>query len=232
MRGFVLAVLIGLVGAPAAAETITAGSGGGFWCLSEEDFAGTVAGKYDASKDKLGPSCRKIASGAAVEASLAEKKPGLAYGVGRFDGKESMPFLVFQDEASAQQPAATAKAPADVPFDAKRAFKRVSPADVRNSPDKWQGRPIEFADVQVYWIDDKEVRVLTKTNVTLFLGKYVANDDMKHFSQECETEAEALSKKCRATVRFVYSKHLEDNPTSSMTRTVLISRDAELTRKR
>ena len=225
MRHLIFLALFGLAIAPAASQTVVANDAGGFWCATEEDFSKTVRGDFQKTDSQMGPSCRAIAGGTTVKASVSDKKPGMAYGVASFDGKDDVPFLIFQDAEAAGSPASPA-------LSEKRTFKRVSPVDVRNSPSKWMGRPIEFARVQVYWIDEGEIRVLTDGGLTLFIGKYVQNDDVKFFAKECETQDEALSPKCRASVRFVYSKHLEDNPTSSMTRTILISRDAELKRRR
>lgn len=201
-----------LYGLPAAAEDVTAGKRGGFWCSIETDFTATIAGKFQHKADQVGPSCEKIRPLELIRE--ASKVNAVAGGVtGRADfmyGPDAF-FMVYLEP---------------------REFKRVAPADVRNAPDKWQGRPIEFSNVRVYWVGNTDIRVITDTNVTLFAARVKSSDDTEFFSRECETEAEALSPKCRATARFVYAAHSEDTPSGFLKRTVLMSHDVELTRRR
>jgi hypothetical protein len=111
-------------------------------------------------------------------------------------------------------------------------FKRVAPADVRNAPEKFQGRSIEFTNVNVYWVAENNVRILTGAGLMLLARNVAENDASAFFARECGTEDMAVSSRCRATVRFSFDRHDVDNPTGERKRTVLLSWDAELTRKR
>lgn len=123
----------------------------------------------------------------------------------------------------ASEPAASTAAPQD--------FKVVDPNDIRNTPTKWQGRPIQFNNVRVYWVSDTDVRILTNINLTLFAVKVVGPPEaIQFYKSNCETEREATSQKCRASVRFTYLKHGEDTPSGLMKRTVLISNDVTFVR--
>lgn len=200
--------------APAQAEKVYAGSKGGFWCREEEDLLGVVAGRFKGRKDGLGPSCETIRPFSQIDAKTVVKIDELtAAGQGDTETANGVRFIVFRDKLP----------PTD------RTFKRVSPNDVRNTPTKWKGRPIEFANVNVYWVGDDDVRILTGTNVTLFATK-IRSADRGHFSNGCETEDEAMSRKCKATVRFVYQDHDEDQPNGLFKRIVLTSDDVELIR--
>jgi hypothetical protein len=112
---------------------------------------------------------------------------------------------------------------------AARSFKVVSPADVRNTPDKWIGRDIQFSRVNVYWVADDDVRFLTGVNLTLF-GEDVRGDakTITHLKENCETSREANSGKCVVNVKFKYTRHGEDSPGGLYKRTVLSSDDIEV----
>ena len=122
------------------------------------------------------------------------------------------------------------------PFFAKnrpnRNFKSIDPDDVRNTPGKWAGRDIEFASVQVYWVDDNDVRLLTHSALTVFAKSLTGSlADVAHFRANCETAKESNLPSCRARLRFSYSRHSEDMPTGLRKRTVIVTDNAELIRQ-
>lgn len=226
-----LAVVLAACG-PAAAEKVQAGKRGGFWCADINDFEKTLKGEYKNALAAVGPSCKIIDANATVEADSTDKGGRLLYGLGRFDGKTAVPFVLYQDDVAAPPPAPAtpARAPASPPEGAeKRTYKRVSPRDLRNAPDKWQGRDIEFANVQVYWTDDDDVRITANTNVML-LARSVSSTDARFLRSECKTELEASMRKCRVTARFRLDRYGEDKPVGILKRTVLVARDVELIR--
>lgn len=120
--------------------------------------------------------------------------------------------------------------PPTISFSA-RSFKRIDPADVKNTPDKWVGRDIEFASVRVYWVADDDLRVLTTDGMTLF-GRAPLGDpaDVAYLRENCETSKEADSNKCRVRVRFNYTEHRTDTPGGMFKRTILIAPQVEFAR--
>ncbi|MET3892805.1 hypothetical protein ABIE41_003881 [Bosea sp. OAE506] len=127
---------------------------------------------------------------------------------------------------AAKPPAAVAPAP----FSA-RTFKRIDPADVKNTPDKWVNRDIEFASVRVYWVADNDLRILTNDSMTLF-GRAPLGDpaDVAYLRENCETSKEADTAKCRVRVRFNYTEHRTDMPGGMFKRTVLVAPQVEFAR--
>lgn len=96
---------------------------------------------------------------------------------------------------------------------------------MRATPDKWKGRDIEFRNVNVYWVDDDDVRLITSDSLTVFARGVRGG---AQFKDKCETAKEALSSKCRATIRFSYDVYDVDQPSGLMKRTVLVTFNAEL----
>lgn len=114
---------------------------------------------------------------------------------------------------------------------ASEPIKIVDPADVRATPSKWQDRKIQFGRVNVYWVSDDDVRILTGAGVTLFAERVLGpSDAIEFFKRECETSKEANSAKCRATVKFSYYEHSTDSPGGLRKRTVLSTKDLEFVR--
>lgn len=218
MRAILVASLMGLSSA-AAADIVTVGSKGGLFCSDPEQMMAIVMATLTKTKQPAMDSCRVMSPGTKLDAQKVEKLDAdITLGIGKIVGS------AVENDTGAFMLVSTAPEP---PPAHNRSFKRVSPNDVRNSPDKWQGRDIEFVDVQVYWVSSDDVRVLTKTNVTLFAGK-TRSADNSYFSSACETEDDATSRKCRATVRFRYHAYGEDNPSGILKRTVLRSDDVEI----
>lgn len=114
---------------------------------------------------------------------------------------------------------------------APKNYKKVAIRDIIATPSKWQNRDVELASVNVYFVEDDDIRLLTSEMATIFV---VANatdpKTLAYFKENCETSAEANSGKCRASVKFSYFDHGEDKPNGFRTRTTLTSRDAILTR--
>jgi hypothetical protein len=131
-----------------------------------------------------------------------------------------------QSPAAAAPPAAAPPAPPPVYVPPPpRVFKVISPSDVRATPDKWQGRDIEFRNVNVYWVDDDDIRITTSDSLTVFVKRVRGGGQLK---DKCETVKDAVSSKCRATVRFSYQAYDVDQPSGLAKRTVLVTNDAEL----
>lgn len=77
--------------------------------------------------------------------------------------------------AASANPASAPARPATVTTQAAAdEFKLVDPNDVRNTPEKWQGRKIQFNNVRVYWVADNDVRIITNTSLTLFARAVLA----------------------------------------------------------
>lgn len=139
------------------------------------------------------------------------------------DGKKSAP--------SVSVPPVVSASPEPKPAAIDASYKTVDPRDVQATPDKWKDRGIQFNRVQVYWVADDDVRILTGTSLTLFARNVVGPPEaVRFFKQECETSREALSEKCRAAVRFSYFRHGEDQPNGYQKRVVLQSNDLEFVR--
>jgi hypothetical protein len=111
-------------------------------------------------------------------------------------------------------------------------FKTISPSDVRATPSKWVGRNLEFKNVSVYWVEDDDVRFVTTDLLTLFAKKVQGSTaDIEYLKNNCETLREVVSGKCRVSVKFNYTEHDTDNPTSSSNRTVLTASEVFVTRR-
>ncbi|PZU95555.1 MAG: hypothetical protein DI527_00675 [Chelatococcus sp.] len=201
-------------GSGAMAEKVTAGSKGGIICTDPIEMVAMIERKLKNAPLDMGSTCQPVPAWTTIEATNAEDlTPEIKGGLGKNADGKTIAFLIWRDVAK--------------PTSAGRSFKRVSPNDVRNTPAKWQGRDIEFTNVNVYWVASDDVRILTGTNVTLFATD-IRSVEASFFSSQCETEEEALSRKCRATVRFRYSEFGEDQPNGILKRIVLTSNDVEL----
>lgn len=238
MRFGLIIAAICLISAPAAAEKVYAGANGGVYCSSESDLIGTISGRIKG----LGPTCKSLPSFASIDARNFARTGNVSIGGGDFGESKNIFFVAIHDVLPSASPAPPSSTPIAAASRSQstsepprsevrgsRNAKRVSPGDVRNTPDKWVGRDIEFASTQVYWVADDDVRILTGTNLTLF-AKAVRSDSLAHYRSECETENEARQTKCRAIVRFTYERHGEDSPNGLFKRTVLVSSDVELIR--
>lgn len=150
---------------------------------------------------------------------LKEEKPGVTPAVNATIASPA-PLA-----AAAPLPAAPA-APA-----APKSYKRIDPADVRATPEKWVNRDLEFATANIYWVADDDLRVLTKDNMTLFgLSPAGSPEDIAYLKDNCETSKEAQTSKCRVRVRFSYVRHSEDSPGGMFKRTVLVAPKIEFAR--
>lgn len=221
----IAAVMIVAGAAGAGAEekrTITLGPEGGWACAESTDKTRMLVRAASEQKKDLPASCRTLAGGMKLEVEgYYDDGDGVAVADATIDGKDVMVGVFVAKVAAADAPGAAPLKP--------RVFKRVSPADVRNSPRKWQGREIEFGSAQVYWVEDNDVRIINEGSVVIFARK-VGGAEADWFKANCETQEEAFSSKCRATARFTYSGFDEDNPTPVSRRTILASDDVELIR--
>lgn len=213
MKSLILAVLTSLAVVPAVAEDVTTGQRGGFWCPDETSFEATIAGRHQDRKDGIGSSCELIKPTLVIhDAKAVTLVPGGVTGRADFMYGPDAFFMAYLDP---------------------REFKRVEPTDLMVAPEKWVGRPIELVGVSVYWIDEREVRILTGAQVMVVAGRVTKNQDAEFFARECATIAEAQTPKCRATVRFVFGRHeVERSHIADVRRRVLLSRDAELIQQR
>ena len=225
--------------AAAAMETILAPREGMYACESmikmktfivESMFGGTVNDLK----------CDPVPAGTWIAAQSFNKWNGMVSGWGTSTTfRRGQPFAFFgaTNPAVAPEPAAAPAAPkpADLPTaaeaiakaDAPRVYKLVSPRDVMATPSKWQRRDIEFRNVNVYWVDDNDVRILTNESLTIFARLVKGGEVIK---DQCETVNQAMSAKCRMTIRFSYYDYVIDQPTGFLNRTALKSFDAELVR--
>lgn len=219
-----LSIMIATV---AHAESFTVPGTGALRCDTVDDLQAfltkSLTGeKADASK------CAVIEKGAVIDVIWINAASGMRTGMATSPAiNGGKPFAVLSPEAAAAEtPAAQPKA-----ADETRVYKQVSPADVAATPTKWMGRDLEFKTVQVYWVDDDDVRLLTSQMMTIFVQRPRGSaSDVEYFRKNCETSKEATSPKCRARVRFNYSDYGTDKPNGYMLRTVLKSSDAVLTR--
>lgn len=83
-----------------AQQQIQAGSKGGFYCLDEAEVGKTLAGKFRAWKDGIGPSCRPIEPFETVTAASVNEMAGGVTGTGRFPYVSSARYVIFLDAAS------------------------------------------------------------------------------------------------------------------------------------
>ncbi len=203
----------------AAAEVITTGPKGGVFCSDERELLGMILIAAMGDTPPPGKTCSVIKPGAVITTDKTTSvNKGMVMGKGDVveNGTTRSGFF-------------TVAIPGPKLTSDGRTFKRLKPADVRNAPSKWSGRDIEFAGVNVYWVDDDDVRIVTDQRLTIFATE-VRGTDRDFFKQNCETEDEALSRKCKATVRFAYIEFDEDTPTGFIKRTVLKSDDVEIVR--
>jgi hypothetical protein len=226
--GFYVAILGAalMAAAPATASEFIVGRDGGIYCTSVDDMKRIIVAAAAGTKGVLPGSCKAMPAGQKIMIVTRDDiSDGFIMGLGLIDGVKDP---VFFTASTASGPAAsTAKARTSEGRD----FKRVSPADVRNTPTKWEGRDVQFTGVNVYWVDDDDVRIVTKDTVTLFASHVRGTPaDIGFLRENCETEREALSNKCRVNVRFSFASHGTDKPTGMFTRTILRSSDVELIR--
>lgn len=215
-----------IAGATLAAE-FTVPPRGGLYCESVDDITKFMIAAQRAEKTGEKPTlpagCGVLFPGQAGEI-LDLKRTG-EFVTGRMIIKGvagGRPIAFFSIEKANEE---APKPPPPIPT-GPRNYKVVSPADVRNSPDKWEGRDIEFKRVNVYWVGDDDVRFITRESLTLFAVDVKGDPAALSFLREnCETEREALSGKCAVSVKFRYFKHSEDNPGGLFKRTVLLSND-------
>lgn len=220
LRIVLLSAALAIVAAPAvsATKTVRVGQAGGWYCTSARDFVAMAIEPAD-RMNNLRPSCQALKAGTSLEVDdLTRGKEGFSVGEATIDGK-TVSVAIVDDAAKEATPQPTMN----------RTFKRVSPDDVRNTPAKWKDRDIEFVNVNVYWVGSDDVRILTDSQLTLF-AKKTRSADNSYFAANCETQDEAVSRKCKATVRFNYDFSGVDQPTGLYKRTVLRSSDVELIR--
>ena len=227
MRSTILAISLAFSSA-VSAQTITIPADGSLFCENTEHMMKIVMAALVGQKPDKFDSCIVLRGGTKIAASKVEKMASGAFdlGVGTvLDGTlagKTGAFLMV---------AAASEKPVERPTSWGRTFKRISPNEVRNAPTKWEGRDIEFRNVNVYWVDDNDVRFVTDHRVTLFARDVRgAHGDREFLKANCETEDEALSRKCLVTVRFKYDEHDVDQPTGIVKRTVLRSADVEVER--
>lgn len=216
MKVAALSIMLAILACGSAqAEKVYAGSRGGFSCEDQNDVIVTAAGRLKAADFPLGKSCSAIEPYTTIDAIKSDAlNDETTFGVGTIKGGDKIIFVVYRDV---------------IPVTSHgRTFKRVSPVDVRNTPSKWKGRDIEFASVNVYWVADDDVRLLT-TALTVFATK-VRGSAVEFLRKECETQAEAVSSKCRVMARIKYAEHDEDKPDGFSSRTILKTADVELIR--
>lgn len=204
------------MGGAAMAEKVIVGSKGGIVCTDARDMLAMIERKLKGQPLDMGSTCQPVPASTTIEATSTEDlTPEIKGGLGKNADGKAIAFLIWRDVVK--------------PTSDGRTFKRVSPNDVRNTPAKWQGRDIEFVNVNVYWVANDDVRIITDTNVTLFATD-IRSVEASFFSSQCETQDEALSRKCKATVRFKYDEFGEDQPNGIFKRIVLTSNDVELIR--
>lgn len=213
------------------AEEIIIGSKGGVSCDDPKDLEHMIASAATGKNITSSGSCRMLPKGTKIETIKYEKiGDGIIMGIGKIIGtinnKDVIIFTSFIEEI---QNTSTTKSKQEKQL--TRSFKLVSPTDVKNTPTKWMERDIEFTSINVYWVEDDDVRILTGTTLTLFAKKVIGSEsDIKFLKNNCETANESSSRKCKAKVRFSYSEHSEDMPSGIRKRTVIISDDVELIR--
>ncbi len=206
--------------AQSGVATLTVPTKGAVYCIDPDDIIKMAAGQ------KANGTCGVIPGGSKIAAVGVQTTNGITGGYGIVDGinnGKAVAFVFSQEDANQAAPEKKA------PFEA-RTFKRVSPADVEATPDKWKNRDIEFQNVNVYWVSDDDVRFVTSANVTVFASD-VQGENVAFYRDNCETAKEAFSSKCRVTIRFSYAWHGEDNPSSRSTRTVLKTTDIQIQRR-
>ena len=214
-----------------AMETIIAGRGSMYACDNPVRMKTFIVGMFfGGESDDL--KCDQIPDGTRIVADNVKRVNGFISGSGTAnDFRKGMAFAFFgfaesippAGASSPTPPEPTKPAPTYVP-PIPRSFKVVSPSDVRATPDKWKGRDIEFRNVNVYWVDDDDVRLITSDSLTVFARSVRGGEQ---FKDKCETAKEALSSKCRATIRFSYDVYDVDQPSGLMKRTVLVTFNAE-----
>lgn len=204
------------------------GPQGGLFC---EDAHQLAAYALAASKGlNPGPeglsSCFVLAAGTTVDLESQTTFDGVQYGVAT-----ALTPRGVRVAGGFVAPVAPAPAPTPPPasWTGVRNYKTVSPEDVRATPKKWSNRYISFKSVQVYWVEDNDVRLLTSASLTLF-ARSVKGDArlVERLKHGCETVREALSRTCRVSVRFAYENFNEDTPTGLVKRTVLEAAEVEL----
>lgn len=210
-----------------SAQTVTIPASGSLFCEDPKIMLQIVMATLMGAKPDNFESCFTLKGGTQIAADKMEQmSDSVRLGIGKISdgpsaGKSGAFIMVSETQAK----------PVEKPTSWGRTFKRISPNEVRNAPTKWEGRDIEFRNVNVYWVDDNDVRFVTEARVTLFAKEVRgANADREFLRANCETEDEALSRKCLVTVRFKYDEHDVDQPTGIVKRTVLRSADVEVER--
>lgn len=226
IRLSVAAFLISASVSAALAETVTVQGSGGVFCDDPDELKAMLLASLTKTVTPKVKTCSTISNGTKIDAIQTEKLgDSVIVGVGSFQGADGA------TRTGAFTFALASAEPTPKPTSAGRTYKRVGANDVRNTPTKWAGRDIEFANVNVYWVDDDDVRFVTSSSLTLF-GSDIRGmpADIAFLKQNCETEGEALSRKCRVNVKFKYDSHSEDTPSGLRKRIVLRSSDIEAVR--
>jgi hypothetical protein len=208
------------------------GNKGAIYCETEKDLALIVATSLSKNKDVPSPNgCGTIPPGAVgslIELKRVESFVSGAVVIAFVAKGKPVYFLTVEDEIDKKQIATKTES---TDSQILKNHRIISPRDVRNTPDKWQNRPIEFKSINVYWVDNNDVRFITSESVTLFATDVSGDENtLKYLKENCETEREAISLKCRVNVKFSYYKSGEDQPSGWAKRTTLISADAIVTR--
>lgn len=217
----------------------------GYYCESDKDLNAFIS-SYVVQGNRIVPAgCGVIQEGGKAKLLIITVDNDKLLGQALIDGRQPATPVVFFTVATTRLALVDADSigrvltpstpvavrPSEKPVgEPQKEFKTISPRDVRNTPDKWVGRDIRFTNVNVYWVDDEDIRILTGSNLTLFSVRALRGDPrtVEQFKRNCETEREATSPKCRTNVRFSYIRHSEDSPGGLFKRTVLITNDAEI----
>lgn len=208
----VMVTLLAWSSAAQASSPVYATANGGFWCREPSEISATLAGKFKDARDGIGPSCGKIAPHERISPThLREISGGMRAGKGDTEDAFDTDFVLYAG--------------------AFREFKRVAADDIRVTPARWIGQHIEITGVHVYWVNSKDVRIVSPGSDLVVMAKSVKlSDDFNYYAEECATVAVSATLKCRASVRFSYSDFEIDNPTGSRNRLVLLTPEVDLIR--
>jgi hypothetical protein len=201
---------------PSLSKERKVGPDGAAYCVDADDFERIL------KKEKPRSNCGVIPPGTTTFVTVTKEIGDMSAGLGIADGiNDGKPIHILFVGKTAEAPRS---------FDTRQ-FKRVDAPDIRNTPEKWIGRDIEIRNVNVYWVADDDVRFLTNSSLTIF-GSKVQGADADFLRENCETQREAASSKCRANIRFSYSWHGEDNPGGLAKRVVIKTSDVMAIRQR
>jgi hypothetical protein len=219
---------------PAVAEVYKLGSQGALYCETEEKLQAFMIKSLSQSAseaDKKG--CGVLPPATVGSVGSLFKNGDITTGdisVEGINSGKSVSFLATQPLEVVSASSSNAKKVDKTDFSGT--FKVISPDDVRATPNKWVSRDIEFKNINVYWVDDNDVRFLTSTMLTLFSRNVSGSAvDIAYLKNNCETSKEATSSKCRVSVKFNYTQHSEDSPNGLSKRTILISDALMVVRK-